>query len=221
MHSGRAALRLLWLKQKKTGVPMTPPQNFHKILPSTSSTEIGAKSRNSPQLRYTRMDLSYPVPYLLSQLLLVTEKEPPPRGHNIMIGSYFTELNGQKYLFYLVCLVYVICTSVVVIIEPFLSLPCVEEHKSELEFENVLFRYSICDYIRHLELLFLTRAECERGRHLLSAVFFGSLIGYERRSSDRPAGIRTMALVSLGSALFTINSTFGFLEGPMVSTTVC
>ena len=138
-----------------------------------------------------------------------------------MIGSYFTELNGQKYLFYLVCLVYVICTSVVVIIEPFLSLPCVEEHKSELEFENVLFRYSICDYLRHPELLFLTRAECERGRHLLSAVFFGSLIGYERRSSDRPAGIRTMALVSLGSALFTINSTFGFLEGPMVSTTVC
>lgn len=47
------------------------------------------------------------------------------------------------------------------------------------------------------------------------AVFFGSLIGYERRSSDRPAGIRTMALVSLGSALFTINSTFGFLAGPM------
>ena len=27
----------------------------------------------------------------------------------------------------------------------------------------------------------------------------------------------TMALVSLGSALFTINSTFGFLNGPMVS----
>jgi hypothetical protein len=132
-----------------------------------------------------------------------------------MLGSYFTELNGQKYLFYLVCLIYVICTSVVVIIEPFLSLPC-EEHKSELEFENVLFRYSICDYRRHPELLFLTRAECERGRHLLSAVFFGSLIGYERRSSDRPAGIRTMALVSLGSALFTINSTFGFLDGPMV-----
>jgi len=47
------------------------------------------------------------------------------------------------------------------------------------------------------------------------SVFLGSLIGYERRSSDRPAGIRTMALVSLGSALFTINSTFGFLSGPM------
>jgi hypothetical protein len=133
------------------------------------------------------------------------------------LNPYFTELNGQKYLFYLVCLLYVICTSIVVIIEPFLSLPCDEGQKSELEFENVLFRYSICDFRRHPSLLFLTRAECERGRHLLSAVFFGSLIGYERRSSDRPAGIRTMALVSLGSALFTINSTFGFLEGPMVS----
>ena len=32
MHSGRAALRLLWLKQKKKGVPMTPPQNRPKIL---------------------------------------------------------------------------------------------------------------------------------------------------------------------------------------------
>ncbi len=49
------------------------------------------------------------------------------------------------------------------------------------------------------------------------AVFLGSLIGYERRSGDRPAGIRTMSLVSLGSALFTINSTFAFLAGPMVS----
>jgi len=47
------------------------------------------------------------------------------------------------------------------------------------------------------------------------AVFLGSLIGYERRSGDRPAGIRTMSLVSLGSALFTINSTFAFLAGPM------
>jgi hypothetical protein len=32
MHSGRAALQLLWLKQKKTGVPMTAPQNRPKIL---------------------------------------------------------------------------------------------------------------------------------------------------------------------------------------------
>lgn len=70
---------------------------------------------------------------------------------------------------------------------------------------------------RYPHLLFLSRMDCQKARHLLVAVFLGSLIGYERRSSDRPAGIRTMALVSLGSALFTINSTFAFLAGPMVS----
>jgi putative Mg2+ transporter-C (MgtC) family protein len=32
---------------------------------------------------------------------------------------------------------------------------------------------------------------------------------------SRPAGIRTMSLVSLGSCLFTITSTFAFLSGPM------
>ena len=46
MHSGRAALRLLWLKQKKTGVPMTAPQNRPKILRTPHHLylrEIGAK----------------------------------------------------------------------------------------------------------------------------------------------------------------------------------
>lgn len=103
-----------------------------------------------------------------------------------------------------------------VIVEPFLELPCDgDEHKSELQFENVLYKFTQCDNTRYWFLLYLSRTECTRGRHLLMAVVFGSLIGYERRSSDRPAGIRTMALVSLGSALFTINSTFGFLSGPM------
>ena len=135
------------------------------------------------------------------------------------LNAYFTEPTGHKYIFYLLCLAFVVCTSLVIIIEPFLSLPCSDENnnESELEFENVLFEYSICRNTRYPHFFFLTRMECERGRHLLAAVFFGSLIGYERRSSDRPAGIRTMALVSLGSALFTINSTFGFLSGPMVS----
>ncbi len=135
------------------------------------------------------------------------------------LNSYFTEPTGQKYIFYLLCLAYVIGTSLVILIEPLLALPCNDDNikSSELEFENVLFEYSICNDTRYPQLLYLTRMECERGRHLLAAVFFGSLIGYERRTSDRPAGIRTMALVSLGSALFTINSTFGFLSGPMVS----
>ena len=65
MHSGRAALRLLWLKQKKTGVPMTPPQNCLKILLTPHHLplreflpEIGAKSRKSPQFRPSSLPCS-------------------------------------------------------------------------------------------------------------------------------------------------------------------
>jgi hypothetical protein len=47
------------------------------------------------------------------------------------------------------------------------------------------------------------------------AAFLGGLIGWERRSADRPAGIRTMSLVSLGACLFSICSAFAFIQGPM------
>lgn len=40
----------------------------------------------------------------------------------------------------------------------------------------------------------------------------GAAIGFERELRDREAGIRTHLLVSLGSALFTIVSAFGFHE---------
>ncbi|KAL7504240.1 hypothetical protein ACHAXN_001925, partial [Cyclotella atomus] len=125
-----------------------------------------------------------------------------------------------KYLFRAIkaCLVYVIGVALVVLFEPFITIPCDNEESNqptELKFKNVLFTYTPCMEYRYPHLLFLTRMDCQKARHLLVAVFLGSLIGYERRSADRPAGIRTMALVSLGSALFTINSTFAFLAGPM------
>jgi putative Mg2+ transporter-C (MgtC) family protein len=47
------------------------------------------------------------------------------------------------------------------------------------------------------------------------ACVLGSIIGWERRAPDRPAGIRTMSLVSLGSCLFALCSTFAFASGPM------
>ncbi|KAL3802990.1 hypothetical protein HJC23_011613 [Cyclotella cryptica] len=142
----------------------------------------------------------------------------PERRSPRHFSSYFTEKSRQKYLFYLACLVYVIGVTIIVLLEPFITIPCDNEEsgqQSDLKFKNVLFYYSPCLEYRYPHLLYLTRFECQQGRNLLMAVFLGSLIGYERRSSDRPAGIRTMALVSLGSALFTINSTFAFLDGPM------
>lgn len=44
------------------------------------------------------------------------------------------------------------------------------------------------------------------------AVFLGALVGFERESREHAAGMRTNALVSLGSCLFTIISAFGFLD---------
>lgn len=43
------------------------------------------------------------------------------------------------------------------------------------------------------------------------ALVLGALIGLERESRDHEAGMRTNALVSLGTALFTIISAYGFL----------
>lgn len=45
-----------------------------------------------------------------------------------------------------------------------------------------------------------------------AALFLGALIGLERESDEQSAGVRTNALVSLGCALFTIISAYGFLS---------
>lgn len=44
------------------------------------------------------------------------------------------------------------------------------------------------------------------------AIVLGAVIGLERELKDHPAGMRTLALVSLGSALFTLVSAYGFLS---------
>ena len=47
---------------------------------------------------------------------------------------------------------------------------------------------------------------------LVFACVLGAAIGFEREIRDREAGIRTHLLVSLGAALFTIVSAYGFHE---------
>ncbi len=47
---------------------------------------------------------------------------------------------------------------------------------------------------------------------LLVALGIGAVIGLERELRDREAGLRTHVLVSLGAALFTLVSAFGFEE---------
>ena len=45
---------------------------------------------------------------------------------------------------------------------------------------------------------------------LVAAAGVGALVGYERERERKPAGVRTHGMVSLGAALFTMVSVFGF-----------
>jgi putative Mg2+ transporter-C (MgtC) family protein len=47
---------------------------------------------------------------------------------------------------------------------------------------------------------------------LVVALLLGSIVGLERERKERGAGMRTVALVTLGSTLFTIISAYGFLD---------
>jgi putative Mg2+ transporter-C (MgtC) family protein len=47
---------------------------------------------------------------------------------------------------------------------------------------------------------------------LMVAAVLGALVGLERERLEWAAGMRTHALVSLGSALFTVVSIFGFYD---------
>ena len=48
---------------------------------------------------------------------------------------------------------------------------------------------------------------------LVIAALAGGIIGFERKKVHKPAGIRTLMLVSIGAALFTIVSVEAFTDG--------
>ncbi|MBN2072740.1 MAG: MgtC/SapB family protein [Actinobacteria bacterium] len=51
------------------------------------------------------------------------------------------------------------------------------------------------------------------------AVIFGAIIGFQREKTERPAGLRTHALVCLGSTVFTLVSYSGFSAGASFDST--
>ena len=128
--------------------------------------------------------------------------------------GYFTQFTYRKALLYIAAAAYVVSAAIVAVLEPYMNLPCDDEGE-RLEFPNPAFDSSPCRNMRYAKLLFFTPEECGFARRLVMSILLGGFIGWERREADRPAGIRTMSLVSLGSCLFTIDSSFAFLDGPM------
>ena len=57
---------------------------------------------------------------------------------------------------------------------------------------------------------FTMREELEMAGRLIAAGVFGGALGYEREQADKPAGMRTLALVAMGAALFTLVSSMAF-----------
>ena len=57
---------------------------------------------------------------------------------------------------------------------------------------------------------FTATQEIELAVRLIIAGALGIIVGYERERAGKPAGIRTLALVSIGAALFTIVSAWAF-----------
>jgi putative Mg2+ transporter-C (MgtC) family protein len=164
------------------------------------------------------------------------KKQPKPTKMIGATSKYFTEFTYTKAVFYSITVGYVILVCCIVIIEWFMpdSYVCgstgnywtdslrsitipssIVDQRMNQTYSNQLYQYDICRHVRSISLLYFTRTECMYGRRLLAAVLLGGVVGWERRQADRPAGIRTMALVALGSCLFTINSIFAFLDGPM------
>lgn len=86
---------------------------------------------------------------------------------------------------------------------------------SETVYENPDYDTDPCHHIRIPLLVYLTMQEADHCQKMLISVALGAIIGFERRSADRPAGIRTMSLVSLGSCFFTISSNFAFQSSTM------
>jgi putative Mg2+ transporter-C (MgtC) family protein len=57
---------------------------------------------------------------------------------------------------------------------------------------------------------FIPAQELQLAFDLLFAAILGGLIGLEREYKQRPAGLRTLILVSVGAALFAASATFAF-----------
>ena len=61
--------------------------------------------------------------------------------------------------------------------------------------------------------MWLSGVQAEMVLRLLLAAGLGGIIGAQREWKGKPAGVRTLSVISLGAALFAVVSELGFLGG--------
>lgn len=110
---------------------------------------------------------------------------------NCFDAKYFSDYSFRKALLYAILVTYVIVMSLVFLLHVLIPLPdCDIEYRVAMP--NPLYNENPCRHQRYTRLLFLTPDECSYGCRLIVSVILGSIVGWERREADRPAGIRTM-----------------------------
>jgi uncharacterized membrane protein YhiD involved in acid resistance len=80
---------------------------------------------------------------------------------------------------------------------------------------NPSYQPDPCRWTRYVVLLGMNKWEADMSRRIVMSILMGSVVGFERRRADRPAGIRTMAMVCLGACVFTLGSIWAFVDGTM------
>ena len=133
----------------------------------------------------------------------------------MVADSYFSaEAGTSTRLTYAALAMLFVAYTVASILAPLLAPPC---HLPEVKdiHPNPDYTHDPCGRVHYLILLGLSKWEADMNVRVIMSLCCGSLVGLERRRADRPAGIRTMALVALGSCTFTIASMFAFISGPM------
>mmetsp|Transcript_8497 Transcript_8497/g.25540 ORF Transcript_8497/g.25540 Transcript_8497/m.25540 type:complete len:276 (+) Transcript_8497:219-1046(+) len=129
--------------------------------------------------------------------------------------SNFRHNPQQDAIVYLCIVMVALLMTAVCVFEPLLTPPCDVPRPAVFPFKNLKFDDSPCRRMRYLVLLGLTPTDAMIGRRMLVAMGLAALIGYERRSPDQPAGVRTMSVTALGACCFTISSIFAFESGTM------
>lgn len=143
----------------------------------------------------------------------------PSRLRILYMSHFSAQASSTVQVVYFFILGLIVFYSVLVMIEGVTDICSYPNRRREVEddisYTNPEFTTrGHCLQTRYAILFGLTPQECSLCRRILLSVFLGMLIGFERRRPDRPAGVRTMSLVSLGSCIFTIDSMFAFSSSP-------